>query len=355
MTPWETAGAAAVVGPLEVVDDDGVTPVGGEQRREPGPADDDRDLGGARRDTDAELVADTPEAVKRRRERVGRDLGIDQAGHGGEQVGDVVVGGEPPLELGGPSPGAVTRTDAETGVAKAAQQLARADTERAGGERTGPLLDPDVVVIALEGHTPHTDLVGERVELLEIAVAAQVRPPVAAPGPDRVVDQDGHTREPTDRTAGDRRCPTSGVYADLMVPSDDSRSAAGPTEGGDRVRLEVPALTDYTPIARLTASGLALRNGFALDQVEAWRDAVDRALALLVPATPGGERLSVTFDLSATSIGVVFCCPPPQHTARTDDPCAWREFSLGVAALVDTVEVRPEDGRIALVKSTGAR
>lgn len=62
----------------------------------------------------------------------------------------------------------------------------------------------------------------------------------------------------------------------------------------DAVRLSVPTSLEYVRIVRLTASGVASRLGFDVDEIENLRVAVDELASMVVDAAAPG-RLDVEF------------------------------------------------------------
>jgi serine/threonine-protein kinase RsbW len=66
------------------------------------------------------------------------------------------------------------------------------------------------------------------------------------------------------------------------------------TVTGETIRLTVPAALEYVRIVRLTASGVASRLGFDVEEVEDLRVAVDELASLAVEAADGTD-LSVRF------------------------------------------------------------
>jgi hypothetical protein len=65
---------------------------------------------------------------------------------------------------------------------------------------------------------------------------------------------------------------------------------------GDVVRLTVPAALEYMRIVRLTASGIASRLGFDVDEIENLRVAVDELASTVVDVATAGD-----LDISFTS------------------------------------------------------
>jgi serine/threonine-protein kinase RsbW len=63
----------------------------------------------------------------------------------------------------------------------------------------------------------------------------------------------------------------------------------------DVVRLTVPAALEYMRIVRLTASGIASRLGFDVDEIENLRVAVDELASTVVDAAAGGD-LEISFS-----------------------------------------------------------
>lgn len=129
----------------------------------------------------------------------------------------------------------------------------------------------------------------------------------------------------------------------------------------EHVRLRLPAEPAFGRIARLTASGLALRHGFDHGEVEALRGAIEAAIGLLVrppvPVTPDGgptadpdDRLAVTFVLEPATITVglrrEFAAEGSYRLAEGD----WAEFAGAVGGLVDAVTVEPHAAQVQLVK-----
>ena len=66
------------------------------------------------------------------------------------------------------------------------------------------------------------------------------------------------------------------------------------TVTGETIRLTVPAALEYVRIVRLTASGVASRLGFDVEEVEDLRVAVDELASLVVESADGSE-LAVQF------------------------------------------------------------
>lgn len=125
-----------------------------------------------------------------------------------------------------------------------------------------------------------------------------------------------------------------------------------PGEAGEQVRLTVPAEPGFGRIARLTASGLALRHGFGHGEVEELRTAVDEAIGLLVNGhTAGqGERLAVTFRLEPFAIAIQLHRQYVDGGSKRLGRAACNAFTHAVEPLVDSVTVVAASAQVRLVK-----
>jgi serine/threonine-protein kinase RsbW len=107
----------------------------------------------------------------------------------------------------------------------------------------------------------------------------------------------------------------------------------------ETVRLTIPAALEFVRIARLTASGVASRVGFDVDEIEDLRVAVDELSSILVDA-PGGEQLELAFTPSADGIEIEGRRPVDATTAPAIDELT-RQI---LAAVVDEYGVENESG-----------
>ena len=73
----------------------------------------------------------------------------------------------------------------------------------------------------------------------------------------------------------------------------------------DHVKVQIPALPRYLRIVRLTASGLASRLGFTLDEIEDLKIAVDELAGYLTGSQGREGTLEVTFRVSDDRIEIV--------------------------------------------------
>src|SRR5690349_4769507 len=72
----------------------------------------------------------------------------------------------------------------------------------------------------------------------------------------------------------------------------------------DEVRLAVPAVPELIRLVRVTATGLASRAGFSLDEVEDLRLAIDELCHAVVGAHGAPGRLDVSFVVSGPGLAV---------------------------------------------------
>src|SRR5262245_3587228 len=111
---------------------------------------------------------------------------------------------------------------------------------------------------------------------------------------------------------------------------------------GETIRLSVPAALEYVRILRLTASGVASRLGFDVEEVEDLRVAVDELASLVVEAAGGGE-LTVHFSVrdDALHIEGEASPAPADADAGVDDLTAQI-----LAAVVDKWDLSASDGTV---------
>lgn len=106
------------------------------------------------------------------------------------------------------------------------------------------------------------------------------------------------------------------------------------------VLLTVPAMPEFLRVARVTASGLASRLGFSIDEVDDLRLALDELCFAVIGK--GGEdselRLRYVLDSGSLTIEGV-------TVRQDDDPLALGELSRQIlTALVDDHELWDGDG-----------
>jgi serine/threonine-protein kinase RsbW len=111
---------------------------------------------------------------------------------------------------------------------------------------------------------------------------------------------------------------------------------------GETVRLTVPAALEYVRIVRLTASGVASRLGFDVEEIEDLRVAVDELTSIIVDAANGNE-LEVVFAVYDDALHI-----EGEADAATADPSTTVEDLTGqiLAAVVDEWRLEQTDGRL---------
>ena len=114
------------------------------------------------------------------------------------------------------------------------------------------------------------------------------------------------------------------------------------TVTGETIRLAVPAALEYVRIVRLTASGVASRLGFDVEEIEDLRVAVDELASLVVESADGGE-LGVQFAVRGDILRIEgeALLAPGQSEVRVDDLTAQI-----LAAVVDEWDFSAQDGLV---------
>jgi hypothetical protein len=119
----------------------------------------------------------------------------------------------------------------------------------------------------------------------------------------------------------------------------------------DQVRVNIPASPQYLRIVRLTASGLASRLGFTLDEIEDLKIAVDELAGYLTGAQGRAGTLDITFTVSDDKIEIEGIGKlEPGQSARTQ----LTEISKMILATVtDSATLEQPDGqpKFELVKA----
>ena len=111
----------------------------------------------------------------------------------------------------------------------------------------------------------------------------------------------------------------------------------------DEVRLAVPATPEFLRLARVTASGIASRLGFTIDEVEDLRLAIDELCFVLIgnKERDGTVDLRYHIDRDRLEVEGVGSFPPGDNDLVVND---FTRQILG--ALLDEYDVyRDEDGR----------
>ena len=115
------------------------------------------------------------------------------------------------------------------------------------------------------------------------------------------------------------------------------------TVTGETIRLTVPAALEFVRIVRLTASGVASRLGFDVEEIEDLRVAVDELASLVVESADGGD-LSVQFAAHDNALrieGEATLAAGRADNARVDDLTAQI-----LAAVVDEWDLSTTEGLV---------
>jgi serine/threonine-protein kinase RsbW len=112
--------------------------------------------------------------------------------------------------------------------------------------------------------------------------------------------------------------------------------------GAETVRLIVPASLEYVRIVRLTASGIASRLGFDIDEVENLRVAIDELASMVVERAAPGE-LELSFTTVDNQLAIEGRAPARTGTIET----GVEELTAQILnAVIDKYELRNGDGTI---------
>jgi serine/threonine-protein kinase RsbW len=115
------------------------------------------------------------------------------------------------------------------------------------------------------------------------------------------------------------------------------------TVTGETIRLTVPASLEFVRIVRLTASGVASRLGFDVEEIEDLRVAVDELASIVVESADDGE-LAVQFAVQDDALrieGEAALAPGRVDKARVDDLTAQI-----LAAVADEWALSTHDGTV---------
>jgi serine/threonine-protein kinase RsbW len=108
---------------------------------------------------------------------------------------------------------------------------------------------------------------------------------------------------------------------------------------GEAVRLSVPAALEYVRIVRLTASGVASRLGFDVDELENLRVAVDELASLVLEVADGGN-LDVDFIVRGEQL-VIEGRVPAALGSSVQAPTLTAQI---LKAVIDEYQLRVDDG-----------
>ncbi len=121
----------------------------------------------------------------------------------------------------------------------------------------------------------------------------------------------------------------------------------------DNVTLVLPAKSEFVSTARLTASSVANRIGFNIDEVEDIKVAVSEVCNIIL-ARVGDEitQYIISFEIYSDKLEVLFTGKEKEHVCL--DGKAENEYSLYIIkALMDSVELCNNNHSIVMTKRIG--
>jgi serine/threonine-protein kinase RsbW len=113
------------------------------------------------------------------------------------------------------------------------------------------------------------------------------------------------------------------------------------TVTGETIRLSVPAALEYVRIVRLTASGVASRLGFDVEEIEDLRVAVDELASLVVESADGGE-LAVQFAVQGDKLRIDG--EARLDASRAEEPSVDDLTAQILAAVVEEWDLSTQEG-----------
>lgn len=110
---------------------------------------------------------------------------------------------------------------------------------------------------------------------------------------------------------------------------------------GETIKLTVPASLEFVRIVRLTASGVASRLGFDIEDIEDLRVAVDELASLLVEHADSGE-LEIEFAVDGQALVITGRAP-----AGDDRTVGVEELTSQIlSAVVDDYGLATQNGHV---------
>jgi anti-sigma regulatory factor (Ser/Thr protein kinase) len=113
----------------------------------------------------------------------------------------------------------------------------------------------------------------------------------------------------------------------------------------ERVRLRLPAGTDYGRVARVTTAAIARRHGFTYREVEDLRLAIDEAIIALLDEHDRGAAIELTYTVGDDGLTITVDGTPERP------PEAVGRFHTIVTGLVDRADLDLSGGRVRLRKA----
>ncbi len=112
----------------------------------------------------------------------------------------------------------------------------------------------------------------------------------------------------------------------------------------ERVRLRLPAGTDYGRVARVTTAAIARRHGFTYREVEDLRLAIDEAIIALLDDDDPGAAVELVYSIGDDDVTITVEGAPDRP------PEAVGRFHTIVTDLVDRADLDLTRGRVRLRK-----
>lgn len=120
----------------------------------------------------------------------------------------------------------------------------------------------------------------------------------------------------------------------------------------DIIELLVPFKADFVSVSRLTASGIASRMGFDIEDIEDIKVTVSEVCSKLIEhGSNTAQQYKITFYISENNLKIIFDCEDKSLKCIFDS----REDGLGLSiinALMDGVELCPNDDYILSMSKT---
>ena len=115
-------------------------------------------------------------------------------------------------------------------------------------------------------------------------------------------------------------------------------------ESGNEVRIAIPASLEFVRIVRLTASGLASRLGFDVEEIENLRVAIDELASMAIEASDGG-MLEITFQSSENELRIEGSAPAKAGAEVGIDALTGQILK----AVIDDYELRTDSGNVCFL------
>lgn len=120
----------------------------------------------------------------------------------------------------------------------------------------------------------------------------------------------------------------------------------------DNVILELPAKSEFVSTVRLTASSVASRAGFNVDEIEDIKVSISEICNLILTKQGDISRYKIEFEICEQQLIVTFT--GVNVPLKCTGSCIAEEYGLYIiTALMDTVELCNENNSIVISKKIG--